>query len=127
LTFQVGTDKEVYQVGEPVAITLIITASEPTALYYRTSQRFEFAVADGDRQGVWRWSSDRAFLQVLGQEVVEPGVELAYRQVWRQTDSKGNQVPPGHYTVTAESTHCDENYDDCGGVVPFTIIEIAGP
>lgn len=126
LTIQVGTDKETYQPGEPVAMILIVAASEPTMLYYRSSQRFEFAVAGADGQALWRWSADRTFLQVLGQETVEPGVELAYREVWGQSDSEGSRVPPGVYTVIGESIHCDENYDNCGGAVASTTIEIVG-
>jgi hypothetical protein len=122
----VGTDKEVYQSGDPVAVTLIVSASESTSLYYRTSQRFDFAVADADGQVLWRWSADRAFLQVLGQGTIGPGTEPVYREAWSQRDSGGSRVPPGIYTVTGESTHCDENYDNCGGAVASTTIEIAG-
>ena len=126
LTIRVGNDKEVYQSGDPVAVTLIMSASESTSLYYRSSQRFDFAVADADGRVIWRWAADRAFLQVLGEGTIEPGAELVYREVWGQRDSGGSRVPPGVYTVTGESTHCDENYDNCGGAVASTTIEIAG-
>lgn len=126
LTIQVGTDKEIYQKGEPVVLFLTIAASEPTTLYYRTSQRFDFMVADADGEQLWRWSADRAFLQVLGQEELEPGMEFAYQEVWRQVGSWESQVSPGVYTVTGESTHCDENYDNCGAAVASTTIEVAG-
>jgi hypothetical protein len=126
LTVQVGTDREVYQPGEPVAVTLIISASESTALYYRTSQRFDFAAADAEARVIWRWSADRTFLQVLVQETIGPGTELVYREEWGQRDSGGSRLPPGIYTVMGESTHCDENYDNCGGVVASTTIEIVG-
>ena len=126
LTIQVGTAREVYESGEPVAMILIMSASEPTPLYYRTSQRFDFAVADADGQVLWRWSADRAFLQVLGQGTIEPGTQFVFRETWGQRDSAGSRVPPGIYTVTGESAHCDENYDNCGGAVASTTIEIVG-
>ncbi len=126
LTIQVSTDKEAYESGEPVTMSLTVAASESVTLHYRTSQRFEFTVADADGEPLWLWSADRAFLQVLGQEVVEPGLDLAYEAGWRQTDSEGNPVPPGVYTVTGTSTHCDENYDNCGEAAASTTIEIVG-
>ncbi len=126
LTIHVGTDKEAYQSGESVAMTLIVAASEPSTLYFRTSQRFDFAVADADGQVLWHWAADRTFLQVLGQETVEPPGELVYRAVWRQTGAGGLRVPPGVYTVTGQSAHCDEDYDDCGAAAASTTIEILG-
>ena len=83
-------------------------------------------MAGADGEPLWLWSADRAFLQVLGQEMAYPGMELAYQAVWHQLDSEGRQVPPGVYTVTGTSTHCDESYDNCGEAAASTTIEIVG-
>ena len=42
----------------------------PVTLDFTTSQRYDFAIYNSKGREVWRWSDDKAFLQVLGQVTV---------------------------------------------------------
>ena len=79
-------------------VHFVLHLSNPTAnpvqLDFGDAQRFDFDVRDAGGAPVWRWSADRAFAQVVGQETVAPGATLTYEAEWRP--DKG----PGSYTVT---------------------------
>ncbi len=62
-------------------------------LPFLTAQRYDVVVLDAHGKEVWRWSADRMFAQVLGEERLKPGGALTYRA----------RIPgilaPGRYTV----------------------------
>jgi len=126
LTVELELKKAVFRSGEDVDLTLALTAntSEPLTLYYRTSQRYDFVVTTREGKEVWRWSAERTFLQELGQETLEPGKKVSYSESWDQKDTEGNQVPPGVYMASAESPHCDSDYQNCGASTSPLAIEI---
>jgi len=124
---EVTTDKDAYRQGEPVTMTLTLTIYEPMTLYFRTSQRHDFVVSTARGERVWLWSGDQAFLQVLDELSLEPGDQLSYSDVWDQRDESGLQVAPGNYLVTGKSVGCDSNYENCGALAEFRLIQIAGP
>jgi hypothetical protein len=124
---EVTTDKAVYGQGEPVTMTLTLTAYEPMTLYFRTSQRYDFEVSTAPGERVWLWSGDQAFLQVLGDLGLQPGDQVSYSEAWDQRDESGLQVAPGDYLVTANSVGCDSNYENCGALAESRPIQIVGP
>ena len=92
-----AADKRIYAQGEPLEliIGLMNRTSRPLTLRFGTAQRYDFLVRDRSGQQVWRWSTERFFAQVLGEETVAPGGgELAYGVAVHQ------QFPAGRYTVT---------------------------
>ena len=114
----VGIDLTTYGVfhnqGEPVLLTITVAASEPITLYYRTTQRYEIVISDAEGKEVWRWSKDKAFGEVVEQVNLEENERLSFSETWDQKDNDGQPAPPGNYTVTATSTHCDANLENCG-------------
>ena len=100
--------------GEPVQLTITVAASERITLYYRTTQRYEIVITDSEGKEVWRWSKDKAFGEVLGEETLEENEFLTFNESWDQRDNDGQPVPAANYTVTATSAHCDANLENCG-------------
>jgi hypothetical protein len=88
--------KGVYAQGEPLELTLEVVnrSQRPITLGFRTAQRYDLLIQDAQGQEVWRWSAERMFAQMLGQEVLSPnGGKLTYHAVVRE------KIPRGSYTV----------------------------
>ena len=113
-----------YAKGKPVPLTITIAASEPITLYYRTTQRYEIVISDAEGKEVWRWSKDKAFGEVLEQVSLQADETLGFDESWDQRDNDGQPVPAGNYTVTATSTHCDANLENCGQLSTSGTIQI---
>jgi hypothetical protein len=89
-------DKEVYAQGEPLELTLEVMnhSARPVTLKFRTAQRYDLLIHNAQGQEVWRWSAERMFAQMLGQETLAPaGGKLTYHVV------QGETLPRGSYTV----------------------------
>jgi hypothetical protein len=127
----VGIDLTTYGVfhnqGEQIRLTILVAASEPITLYYRTTQRYEIVVTDSDNNEVWLWSKDKSFGQVMEQVSLGANEWLTFNELWDQRDSAGQAVPLGDYVVTATSTHCDANYENCGQLSASATLQIRAP
>jgi len=110
--------------GESVRMTITVAASESITLYYRTTQRYDIVVADEQGSEVWRWSKDKAFGEVLEQVNLGEKETLTFNESWDQKNNDGQPAPTGNYTVTATSTHCDANYENCGQLSVSRTIQI---
>ena len=66
------TDKMSYSVGEPVIMTLKIFnyTEEDVVFHFNNSQRYDFIIEDEEGKEVWRWSKDRMFAMMLGEEIL---------------------------------------------------------
>jgi hypothetical protein len=85
-----------YAQGEPLELTLEVVnrSPRPVTLGFRTSQRYDLLMQNAQGQEVWRWSAERMFAQMLGQEALSPnGGKLTYHVVMRE------KLPRGSYTV----------------------------
>ena len=113
-----GIDLTTYGVfhtqGQQVRLTIAVAASEPGTLYYRTTQRYDITITDSEDKEVWRWSKDKSFDEVPEEVSINAGGSLTFGELWDQRDNEGQPVPPGNYRITAISTHCDANYENCG-------------
>jgi len=110
--------------GEPIRLAITVAVRDPTILYYRTSQRYDLAVIDFEGQEIWRWSRDRAFAQVMAEVPLAANETLKFVETWEQQDNDGQQVPPGNYSIVAESSHCDANYENCDQLTTSATIQI---
>ena len=91
------TDKMSYSVGEPIIMTLKIFNynEEDITFHFNTSQRHDFIIEDKEGNEVWRWSKDRMFAMVLGEETLGPlNPEVIYT-----VEYKG-KLSPGYYKIT---------------------------
>lgn len=101
VTATVATDRPSYSVGETVRFTLTVrnNSSAPVTVTLPTGQRYDFVVRSSGGGEVWRWSRDRAFTQIFGEQTLAPGQTLTFSDTWDQRDNAGRQAPAGTYTV----------------------------
>jgi len=91
------TDKMSYSVGEPVIMTLKIFnyTEEDVVFHFNTSQRYDFIIEDEEGNEVWRWSKDRMFAMMLGEETLGlTNTEVIYTAKYRE------KLSPGYYKIT---------------------------
>jgi hypothetical protein len=95
LTVQVAVGRAAYAAGEPIALTLGVRNPTDLAvtLRFATGQRYDFVIESAAGAEVWRWSAERAFTQVLGEQIVPPGWELNYNETF------AGRLAPGTYRV----------------------------
>lgn len=95
LTVRVAPARTTYAAGEPITLTLGVKNPTDLAvtLRFTTGQRYDFVIASAAGVEVWRWSADRAFTQVLGEQTVPPGWELDYNETFT------GRLAPGIYRV----------------------------
>ena len=92
-----STDKISYSVGEPVIMTLKIFnyTEEDIAFHFNTGQRYDFIIEDEEGSKIWRWSKDRMFAIVLGEEILETtNTEILYSAKY------SDKLSPGYYKIT---------------------------
>jgi hypothetical protein len=93
-----STDKMNYSVGEPIVVTLKIfnyTTEEEITFLFNTGQRYDFIIEDEEGKEVWRWSGDKMFAMVLGEEILGPtNPEVIYTAEYK------GKLSPGYYKVT---------------------------
>jgi len=78
------TDKAVYSPGEPISITLtVFNYTQDTITFtFASSQWYDFVVKKEGKK-IWRWSEEKAFAQVMGEERINTGEKLAYKETYR--------------------------------------------
>jgi len=92
-----STGKMNYYVGETIMVTLKIFnyTQEDIAFYFNTSQRYDFIIEDKEGEEIWRWSKDKMFAMVLGEEALGPhNPEVNYSAECK------SKLSPGYYKVT---------------------------
>ncbi|HXF81606.1 MAG TPA: BsuPI-related putative proteinase inhibitor [bacterium] len=118
--------KATYAPGEPVVVQITIrnVSPDPLSLTFNSGQRFELTVRRPRGDEVWRWSHDKAFIQVVQTITLRPQEVRAFPPgIWDQRDFQGRMVDPGPYEVVV---HFLGRVGDRGGValppLPITII-----
>ena len=91
------TDKMSYSVGESIIMTFKVfnyTKADIT-FHFNTAQRYDFIIKDEEGNDIWRWSKDKMFAMVLGEEIIGPyNPEVIY------TAEYNDRLSPGYYKVT---------------------------
>jgi len=93
----ITTDKMSYSVDEPIIITLKIFnyTEEEITFHFNTGQRYDFIIEDEEGSKIWRWSEDKMFTMVLGEEILGPtNPEVIYTAEYK------GKLSPGYYKVT---------------------------
>ena len=92
-----STDNVVYQSGEIITIKLKVFnySAETIDFHFNSSQRYDFIIEDEEGNEVWRWSRDRMFAMMLGEETLEQtNPEIIYT-----VEYKG-KFSSGYYKIT---------------------------
>ena len=91
------TDWAVYTPEQPVNIEFCVfnRTGEEITLYFRNAQRYDFTIEDEEGKEIWRWSKDRMFAMVLGEEILGPNnPEIIYATEYK------DKLSTGYYKVT---------------------------
>ncbi len=83
----------------PMSLTVTTSAHEET-YHFTTSQRYDFSIHDIEDEEVWRWSDDRPFLMVVGDETYTTDAVLYFERL----DTGQFQLETGMYTLKATVT-----------------------
>jgi hypothetical protein len=102
LRYTLTSDKAVYGVNEPVALTFRITnvGNTDVKFEFATTQQYDLIIMRGTTQ-IARWSVGQTFPQVDLDLVLAAGKSLTYNTLWLQSDQQNQPVPPGQYEITA--------------------------
>jgi hypothetical protein len=98
------TDKMSYSVGEPIVMTLKVFnyTEEEIIFHFNTGQKYDFIIEDEERNEIWRWSRDRMFAMMLGEEILRPSnSEIIY------TIEYQGKLSLGYYKITGIFTAQD--------------------
>lgn len=77
------------------------TGTAPLSLAFSSGQRFDLSVRRPRGEEVWRWSHDKAFIQVVESVTLDPGETMSFQVTWDQKDFQGRLVDPGAYRAVA--------------------------
>lgn len=101
------TDRPSYLPGQPVHIMFIKTniSPVPARLVYPTSQRFDIAITQNERE-IWRWSKSRVFFPTVTVCELLPGQSQMFSVIWEQdiNNELGIEPGPGLFTISATNT-----------------------
>jgi len=92
-----STDNVVYQSGEIITIKLKVFkySAETIDFHFNSSQRYDFIIEDEEGNEIWRWSKDRMFAMMLGEEILGPtNTEVIYTAEYK------DRLSSGYYKVT---------------------------
>jgi hypothetical protein len=84
-----------------VSLTATNTGGAPVSVTFTSGQRFDLVIRRPRGDTVWRWSHDKAFIQVIQTLALQPGESLSFKIPWDQTDYQGLRVDPGPYEAVA--------------------------
>jgi hypothetical protein len=91
----------------PMRIQVYNHSRIPVRFHFTTSQRYDFSIYNSRGYEVWRWSDDKAFLQVQGEIILNPGESVTYTTSIKFVDKNGEAMPVDLYTLKGELTAVD--------------------
>ncbi|HEX8696662.1 MAG TPA: BsuPI-related putative proteinase inhibitor [Longimicrobium sp.] len=83
-----------------VALAVTNASAAPVVLEFRSAQRYDFAVQDGERT-LWRWSEGRGFAQAVGADTLPPGVTRSWSESWTPSPGHAGREFTAVGTLTA--------------------------
>lgn len=92
-----GSSMNVRVVEDTVVLEIHVTntTSSPISLEFTSTQRYDFEIATPAGEGLWRWSADRSFAQVMEQETLQPGETRRYSETWVGAGREGDFIATG--------------------------------
>ncbi|MBI2201287.1 MAG: hypothetical protein HYU43_05030, partial [Armatimonadetes bacterium] len=113
LRYEASIPRRSFGAGEPVEVTMTVrnTGGSPAALTFSSGQRFDLLVRRPRGDEIWRWSHDKAFIQVIQTMTIRPNETLTFKGSWDQRDYQGRRVDSGTYEIIAFVTTRSEGSD----------------
>lgn len=103
LRVEASLPRSTYDSGQAVQVTLTAAngGGAPVSVTFMSGQRFDLVIRRPRGDTVWRWSHDKAFIQVIQTVTLQPGENLSFQISWDQRDYQGVRVDPGPYEAVA--------------------------
>ena len=78
-----------------MAFKIFNYTEEEIIFHFNTSQRYDFIIEDEKGNEIWRWSEDKMFTMVLGEETLGTlNPEVIYVSEYK------DRLSPGYYKIT---------------------------
>lgn len=106
LEVTLSVDKDSYRSSDTIRVTLQVAnrTAHPITLPFATSQRFDLAIENEGGNEIWLWSRGKIFLQVLGEETLDPGgPALTYHAEAPPPEGPGRFRLLGTLTTTSQA------------------------
>ena len=106
LRHEASITKRDFDAGESIEVTINIrnASVNPVSLTFFSGQRFDLLVRRPRGDEIWRWSHDKAFIQIVQSIAIRPNEPLTLKGSWDQRDYQGRRADPGAYEVIAYVT-----------------------
>ena len=106
LELVLATSQPSYVVGDSAVATLTLrnAGGAPAALPFTSGQRYDFALFGPAKDTLWFWSSDKGFIQALGEETVPPGEQVVWEERIPLPSKPGSYLLAGWVTSEAAPT-----------------------
>ncbi len=103
LRVEASLPRAAYGPGEVVDVVLSASnaGTAPLSVTFTSGQRFDLSIRRPRGDDVWRWSHDKAFIQVIQSVMLQPGERMDFKIPWDQRDYQGRRVDPGPYEAVA--------------------------
>ncbi|HET6780846.1 MAG TPA: BsuPI-related putative proteinase inhibitor [bacterium] len=126
LRHEASISKRAFDAGESIEVTITVrnAGSNPVTLTFFSGQRFDLLVRRPRGDEIWRWSHDKAFIQIVQSIPIRPNEPLTLKGSWDQRDYQGRRAVPGTYEVVAFVTGRTEGSERSSiqlPALPFTI------
>ena len=104
LKAEISTDRNVYNISEPVkmTITLINNSSEAYSAYFPSGKKYDFMVLCAKKIERWRWSRGKMFTMAVQPLMLKSRERISYAYTWDQKDNSGRNLSPGKYYIIGE-------------------------
>src|SRR5207247_11187861 len=96
LRVEASLPRPTYDAGQvvEVALTAVNTGGSPVSVTFTSGQRFDLVIRRPRGDAVWRWSHDKAFIQVIQTLTPQSGQSLSFKISWEQTGCWRPRVAP---------------------------------
>lgn len=84
--------------------TLTNISGRELEMVYGSGKQYDYWVYDESGDEVYRWSHDKAFIQVITNVLVGVGEQLVFEEEWPMLNYEGEVVSPGVYTIQFKSS-----------------------
>ncbi|MEX0765567.1 MAG: BsuPI-related putative proteinase inhibitor [bacterium] len=126
LRHEASITKRVFDAGESVEVTITIrnAGANPVTLTFFSGQRFDLLVRRPRGDEIWRWSHDKAFIQVVQSIPIRSNEPMTLKASWDQRDYQGRRADLGAYEIIAFVTGRTEGSERASIQLPalqFTI------
>lgn len=116
LKWSIEPEKPNYAPGEKVKFTMRLANPNPNSvtIHFSSGQQYDLEVS-GPNGYFWRWSKDRAFIEVFMELTLQPGEQKEFPEFWSTTPT----MELGTYSIVARLTAVE------GQLVATTQLELA--